>query len=97
VPDVQLVADYLVEEFEAVKRAHEAISRPGAIATIEIEIPAPAAAASPKRLNRKRRIAAKRAVAANSVAVPAQPTTTARPSAAPEGPRSLIRRTQNHG
>jgi diacylglycerol O-acyltransferase / wax synthase len=85
VPDVQLIADYLVEEFEAMKRAHEAITGPDAIETIEIS--APPAAASPKRLKRKHRMAAKRAVAANPVAASAQPMTAVRPTAASAGPR----------
>jgi WS/DGAT/MGAT family acyltransferase len=36
VPDAQLIASSLVEEFEALKRASEALSRPDAIETIEI-------------------------------------------------------------
>ena len=34
--DVQRIADYLVEDFEAMRRAHEALSRPEAIDIVEI-------------------------------------------------------------
>jgi hypothetical protein len=43
VPDVQLIADYLVEDFEAMRRAHEALSRPEAIAIVEVAAPEPLA------------------------------------------------------
>lgn len=36
VPDAQVIADFLVEEFEILKRASEALSRPDAVETIEI-------------------------------------------------------------
>ncbi len=39
VPDAQRIADYLLEEFEALKRASEALSQPDAIETIEIAPP----------------------------------------------------------
>ena len=47
VPDVQLIADYLVEDFEAMRRAHEALSRPAAIEIVEVAAPEPIA--GPKR------------------------------------------------
>ena len=40
VPDVQLIADYLVEDFEAMRRAHGALSRPEAIEIVEGRITA---------------------------------------------------------
>jgi WS/DGAT/MGAT family acyltransferase len=40
VPDAQLIATYLVEEFEALKLASEALGRPEAIETVEIGPPA---------------------------------------------------------
>ena len=40
-PDVQLIADYLVEDFEAMRRAHEALRRPEAIEIVEIAAPDP--------------------------------------------------------
>ena len=42
-PDVQLIADYLVEDFEAMRRAHEALRRPEAIEIVEIAAPEPIA------------------------------------------------------
>jgi hypothetical protein len=84
VPDVQLIADYLVEEFEGLRRAHEALSRPDAIEIIEIAAPA---AAGLKRSKRTRRIAGKRAAAAKPVAVPARPAS-ARPGTAAAAPPS---------
>jgi len=65
VPDVQLLADYLVEDFEALKHDHEALSGPDSIEIIEIE--APAATKGPRRAKRKRAPAAK-PVAANAPA-----------------------------
>jgi WS/DGAT/MGAT family acyltransferase len=38
-PDVQLIGDYLVEDFEAMQRASAALGRPDAVATIEIARP----------------------------------------------------------
>jgi WS/DGAT/MGAT family acyltransferase len=59
VPDVQVIADYLGEEFEALKRACEAIDRPDAIEIIEIAAPA-VSAHTP-------RVAAKRAATAKPI------------------------------
>lgn len=81
VPDVQLIADYLVEDFEAMLRAHEALSRPAAIEIIEIAVPE--ATAGPKRAKRGRRIAAEHATVAKPVDRPARPTTPALRFAAP--------------
>ena len=57
-PDVQLIADYLVEDFEAMRRAHEALSRPEAIEIVEIAapepIPGPERAASRPNMPRSR-------------------------------------------
>jgi hypothetical protein len=47
VPDVQLIADYLVEDFEAMRRAHEALSRADAIEIIEIAAAEHATVAKP--------------------------------------------------
>jgi len=46
VPDVQLIAD-LVEDFEAMRRAHEALSRADAIEIIEIAAAEHATVAKP--------------------------------------------------
>ena len=59
VPDVQVIADYLAEEFEALKRACEAIDRPDAVEIIEIAAPAVSA--------RTPRVAAKRAATAKPI------------------------------
>ena len=40
-PDVQRIADYLVEDFEAMRRAHDALGRPEAIEIVEIAGPEP--------------------------------------------------------
>ncbi len=84
-PDVQLIADYLVEDFEAMQRAHEAISRPDAIEIIEIAAPEPTA--SPRLAKRRRRIAAEPATA-QPVETPARPKTQASPTAASPRPRT---------
>jgi len=47
VPDVQLIADYLVEDFEAMRRAHEPLSRADAIEIIEIAAAEHATVAKP--------------------------------------------------
>jgi len=70
VPDVQLIADYLVEDFEAMRRAHDALSGPEAIEVIEIA--PPQASASPQLAKRKRRIAAEPAAAAKPIEAPAR-------------------------
>ena len=57
VPDVQVIADYLGEEFGALKRACEAIDRPDAIEIIEIA--APAVSAHTPRVAAKRAATAK--------------------------------------
>jgi hypothetical protein len=49
VPRVQAIADYLVEEFEVLKRANEALSRPDAIETIEIAPSVLSAGVNPAR------------------------------------------------
>ena len=41
VPDVQRIADYLVEDFEAMRRAHETLRKPEAIEIVEIAAPRP--------------------------------------------------------
>ncbi len=40
-PDVQLIAEYIVEDFEAMRRAHQALRRPEAIEIVEIAAPDP--------------------------------------------------------
>ena len=70
VPDVQLIADYLVEDFKAMRRAHDALSGPDAIEVIEIAAPEPTA--SPKLAKRKRRIAAEPVAAAKPIETPAR-------------------------
>ncbi len=40
-PDVQLIAEYMVEDFEAMRRAHKALRRPEAIEIVEIAAPDP--------------------------------------------------------
>ncbi len=49
VPRVQAIADYLVEEFEVLKRANEALSLPDAIDTIEIAPSVLSASVNPAR------------------------------------------------
>jgi hypothetical protein len=70
VPDVQLIADYLVEDFKAMRRAHDALSGPDAIEVIEIAAPEPTA--SRKLAKRKRRIAAEPVAAAKPIETPAR-------------------------
>jgi len=77
VPDAQLIASSLVEEFELLKGASEALSRPDAIETIEI---APSAGAAPPRV-KPRSPAAKRPSAAKSSKAAAKSTSPVKPTA----------------
>ncbi len=69
-PDVQVIADYLVEDFKAMRRAHDALSGPDAMEVIEIAAPEPTA--SPKVAKRTRRISAEPAAAAKPIETPAR-------------------------
>jgi len=77
VPDVQLIADYLAEDFEAMRRAHEALQSPDGIEIIEIA--APDASAGHKRAKHARRIVAEHATVSKPVtSTPTRPNTEAR-------------------
>jgi WS/DGAT/MGAT family acyltransferase len=77
VPDAQLIATYLIEEFDALKLASEALGRPDAIETIEIGSPLSSAGADPARVGPDLS-AAKRPPAAKSIETGARSRTTAK-------------------
>jgi len=76
VPDVQLIADYVSEDFAAMRRAYQALIEPDAIEIFELAAPE---AAAPKRTKPGRRIAGEPAAARSRIAKETPPATPARP------------------
>ena len=87
VPDAQLIASSLVEEFETLKRASEALSRPDAIATIEIA-PSVASAAANSAQVKSKPPAAKRPSAAKSIKAAAKSSITVKRTASTSSGRA---------
>ncbi|MGA2795387.1 MAG: wax ester/triacylglycerol synthase family O-acyltransferase, partial [Roseiarcus sp.] len=80
VPDTQRIASFLVEEFELLKRASEALSRPDAIETIEIAPSVSSAGVSPARV-KPRPQAAERPSAAKPIRAAAKSANTVKRTA----------------
>ncbi|MGA2794024.1 MAG: WS/DGAT domain-containing protein, partial [Roseiarcus sp.] len=96
VPDAQLIASSLVEEFEALKRASEALSRPDAIETIEIAPSASSTGADPARA-KPRPPAAKRPSAVKSIKAAAKSTNTVNRTASTSSGRANRRAASEPG
>jgi WS/DGAT/MGAT family acyltransferase len=96
VPRVQAIADYLVEEFEVLKRANEALSRPDAIETIEIAPSVLSAGVNPARA-KPRASAARKPSAAKPIKTTASATPTIERAGSTSARRALKRSVSSPG